>query len=308
MQYIASYRPTQNEPNGRLYATSFTAQKLSRDFRLVLFHDHFEIDLTIAHLNLLLLDRAPKEEVPFSIQELVATITTLLKNTAFSRKHANPLKRLIYKLLNTSAAETITDLYATDVVLQPELPALIRTIDRLKRNFVEEHSATRGQQGHHNDRNSFFFLITEQEKLLIQDLLQELSMRMNIQSIIWLHDGIWILPPPEVSVLQQVTRLILPNTPSPEELFKTTPVRNYLHDDQTLLKIHQQLQEIAQNASLQQKDKDWKRELIQDATTRTTRAKQIRDLTWHHKQATTRTTDRPPTKTIQDFFIKKGLQ
>ena len=131
---------------------------------------------------------------------------------------------------------------------------------------------------------------------------------MNIQSVIWLHDGIWILPPPEITVLQEVTKHLLPNTASPEELFKATPISHYLDNDPRLLKLHQELQKQPHSNLPQQKKKTWSEELVQDATARTTRAKQIRDLAWHNKQAIIASKERPPTHTIEDFFRKKGLQ
>jgi hypothetical protein len=151
-RYFATYKPAPAELDGRVYATTITAQTLSKDFRHLLFHDHFEIDLTLAHLNLLILDQKREKQTTLTIGKLKQQLDNLLRGMAFNLYHPNPAKRIIYKILNTSAAETIKDIYNTDIVPPAELLHLIREIDRLKKNFISEHHHDQVKQQHHNDQ------------------------------------------------------------------------------------------------------------------------------------------------------------
>jgi hypothetical protein len=97
-KYTASYKSSPHEKDGRLYATSVTAQRLSKDFRHLLFHDHFEIDLTLAHLNLLLQDRKQEQQTLLSIHQVKRELEESLEYTTYAHTHTNPLKRIIYKI------------------------------------------------------------------------------------------------------------------------------------------------------------------------------------------------------------------
>jgi hypothetical protein len=52
-RYFATYKPAPAELDGRVYATTITAQTLSKNFRHLLFHDHFEIAFVTKYVSVL---------------------------------------------------------------------------------------------------------------------------------------------------------------------------------------------------------------------------------------------------------------
>ena len=304
--YIAGYKPSVQEPQGRIYATAVTAQRLSKDFRCLLFHDHFEIDLTLAHMNILLRDRVERHDSQLTIHQLKTQLEQMLEGTLYNARHPNAMKRLIYKILNTTAAESIKDLYATDIVPPTALLSLIRELDRLKQGFLLDY-AEQHIPIHHNNRNTFFFIITKQERELVQRLSLALTNSMRVESIIWLHDGVWVYPAPCEKVLQAVANAAVPNEQDAFHLFRYAPVINYINCEPHLKSIHEALQHTnTENKEIQSRN-GWSKNVIKDSINKETRSKLVRDLTIQNKTAVLRITATAGARSLHDFFKKKGL-
>ena len=254
-----------------------------------------------------MVDRTNRSLTQRNIHSVKTKLDNLLRNTAYSSQHANATKRLVYKILNTSAAEAIRDLYATDICPPAELLSLIRELDQLKQSYLADHIDTSHKYDNRNERNTFFFLITKQERQMLQRLALSLAENMKLQSIIWLHDGIWIYPAPTEQTIQKATAACLPDIAEPATLFRLTPISDYIHKDEKLRKCYQLLQLESNNSQVEQDNSTWHKRVIKDSATKATRAKQIRDLIIENKRVILRTSDRPSTKTIHDFFKKKGL-
>jgi hypothetical protein len=225
---------------------------------------------------------------------------------AFNLHHPNPTKRIIYKILNTSAAETIKDIYNTDIVPPAELLHLIREIDRLKKKFISKHQHDPDKQQHHNERNIFFYLITKQERTLIENISLLLIQNTTVKSLIWLHDGIWLLPEPPPHVLTAIWRSILPDEEEPESLFRITPIISYVQKNPALCRIHGILQNLKLNNN--RENTTWSKSVIKDSINKATKAKQIRDLTLANKKILITSCKSMPTCILNAFFKKKGLQ
>jgi uncharacterized FlaG/YvyC family protein len=132
------------------------------------------------------LDQRKEKQTTLTITKLKQQLDNLMRGMAFNLHHPNPTKRIIYKILNTSAAETIKDIYSTDIVPPAELIQLIREIDRLKKNFISKHQHEQSKQVHHNERKTFFYFITKHERALIENITHLLTQNMTVQSLIWL--------------------------------------------------------------------------------------------------------------------------
>ena len=129
---------------------------------------------------------------------------------------------------------------------------------------------------------------------------------MTIESLIWLHDGIWMLPEPPPHVLTSIWRAILPDEEEPGGLFRLTPIISYVQKDPTLCRIHGILQNL--KVKNNRENTTWSKSVIKDSTNKATKAKQIRDLTQANKKILVTSCKSMPTCTLNAFFKKKGLQ
>ena len=115
-----------------------------------------------------------------------------------------------------------------------------------------------------------------------------------------------MLPEPPLHVPTSICRAILPDEENPEGLFRLTPIISYVQKDPKLCRIHGILQNLkAQN---NKENTTWSKSVIKDSLNKATKAKQIRDLTQTNKKVLVNSGKRVPTRTLNAFFKKKGLQ
>ena len=115
-----------------------------------------------------------------------------------------------------------------------------------------------------------------------------------------------MLPEPPPQVLTSIWRTILPDEEEPESLLRLTPIISYVQKDPTLCRIYGILRTLKANNN--RDSTTWSKSVIKDSINKTTKAKQIRDLTFINKRIIVNSCKSMPSNTLNAYFKKKGIQ
>lgn len=169
------YRPSALDQRGRLYPLAIGAQKLPKHYRALLFgRTHWELDIVGSHYqlfqrftNMLLGVSLP------AIDQLRAMLTDDFRSThpAFLLRHPTAPKDLPAILLNSSLEATLHHYHGPR-----SLPSI-------------------------NSSNYFFHSLEHPETLWLKSFTSYILSYHTTDSLIWLHDGIWIAPCPPADLI-----------------------------------------------------------------------------------------------------------
>ena len=201
------YRPSASDHIGRLYPTHLGAAKLPKPLRLLLFGStHHEIDLVGSHYQIF-----QKFHAKFfsNILPTVQRLRTLL----YEDMVAPPCPLLLLRpkapkdlpthLLNTTLEATVTAYQQLGYYPSPQVLQTLRDINRAKDPVferLEQHFGPRTLNSL-TSNNRPFHTLEHPETLWLRSFTEYICTHTPIDSIIWLHDGIWISPLPSPTLL-----------------------------------------------------------------------------------------------------------
>ena len=206
------YRPTADDQKGRLYPLAIGASKLSRHYRALLFgRSHVEIDISGSHYQLF-------QRFAFSLLgislPLVDQLRDLLKadflasNSGFLESYPTAPKDLPTILLNSSLEATL--LYYRGRGYWPSRPtrAILHQIFQTKPRLIEALNSSFGPRtlSSITSANLFFHTMEHPETLWLKSFTSYILSYHATSSLIWLHDGIWLSPPPPESLIIAANR------------------------------------------------------------------------------------------------------
>ena len=195
---------------GRLYATTEGSQRLPRQVRLLLFgSSHIEIDMVGAFYEIV--RRTMMRDFPAGlplppIRSLRALIADCLPVTLPQREQL--IKRLPSIIINLPH-DQFSAWMQTQTLSSYLLP--LRTTFRALRDQAESIASTYSRtlrEGRYRGRGQIFRALECIELQLTLRMLDLLTQHSIVSSVIWLHDGIWIAPPPQTRLVQTVDQLI----------------------------------------------------------------------------------------------------
>ena len=242
-QVEIAYSPRSSDNHGRHYCNTIGGQRLPREVRLLLFgHSHAEIDLrgSFYELTRRLGMRFLPHHMPLPpIGELRAALARDPYIKAVERESEGIIKKLPLMVINSSVETTYQYLHtiqegspaaSVDATLR-ELLALSRT---LATQLLPRYrpSCPIGQ----ND--SAFRLLEYFEARIVQDTISSITSRHPTHSVVWLHDGFLISPPPVEEVLRKVEADVLVRHELffDEPWFRISSMREDFDDRRSLLR------------------------------------------------------------------------
>ena len=201
------YRPSASDHIGRLYPTHLGAAKLPKPLRLLLFGStHHEIDLVGSHYQIF-----QKFHAKFfsNILPTVQHLRTLLYEDMVTPPcpllHLRPKapKDLPTHLLNTTLEATVNAYQQFGYYPSPQVLHTLRAINRAKNPVFERLEQLFGPRTLNSltSSNRPFHTLEHPETLWLRSFTEYICAHTPIDSIIWLHDGIWISPLPSPTLL-----------------------------------------------------------------------------------------------------------
>ena len=208
------YSPRATDYQGRKYCCTMGGQRIPRTARLLLFgRNHCEVDLKgsfyelVRRLGLLFMPN----HVPLpTIDDLRAQLYRDPYIQAVEALCPHTVKQLPLRIINSSIDATYQHLQSiVDGSPGANLSATLHQlwfqstalITQLLPRFRPAFSAN------HND--SAFRLLEYFEALIVEDTIHALIARHPTQSLVWLHDGFLVAPPPPEYMLRQIEKEVL---------------------------------------------------------------------------------------------------
>ena len=205
-----TYAASSFDNAGRLYATTEGSQRLPRQLRLLLFgSSHVEIDMVGAFYEIV--RRTMMRDFPAGmplppIHQLRASIDSCLPPILLQREQLiKRLPSIVINLPHEQFSEWMES-HAVSIALMP-LRATFRALRDQAESIASTYSRTL-RDGRYGGRGQIFRALECIELRLTLRLIDLLTQHSKITSVIWLHDGIWIAPPPPTRLVQVVDQLI----------------------------------------------------------------------------------------------------
>ena len=210
------YSPKAADNYGRRYCCTVGGQRLPRAARLLLFgQNHCEIDLKGSFYELVrrLGLRFAPDLVPLpTIDEFRAQ---LARDPYIQQVEAicpDTIKQLPLRIINSSLATTYRFLSSlVDDSPSANVSAILCQLESLSTTLTTQ-LLPRFRPGflvNHND--SAFRLLEHFEATIVEDTIRALIARHPTQSLVWLHDGFLVAPPPPEQMLRQIEKEVLSN-------------------------------------------------------------------------------------------------
>ena len=210
------YSPKAADNYGRRYCCTIGGQRLPRAARLLLFgQNHCEIDLKGSFYELVrrLGLRFAPDLVPLpTIDEFRAQ---LARDPYIQKVEAvcpDTIKQLPLRIINSSLAATYRYLSSlVDDSPSASVSAILCQLESLSTTLTTQ-LLPRFRPGflvNHND--SAFRLLEHFEATIVEDTIRALIARHPTQSLVWLHDGFLVAPPPPEQMLRQIEKEVLSN-------------------------------------------------------------------------------------------------
>ena len=222
------YSPRASDHLGRKYCCTMGGQRMPRAARLLLFgRSHCEVDLKGSFYELVrrLGLRYLPDHMPLpAIDDLRAMLSRDPYIRAVEALRPDTIKQLPLRIINSSIDDAYHHLRsivdgspgATLSAVLHQLWSQGKTLtDQLLPRFRPAYSP--GQS------DSAFRLLEYFEARIVEDTIEALIARHPTQSLVWLHNGFLVAPPPTEHVLRQIEKAVLS--------------RHQLHFDQTWFKI-----------------------------------------------------------------------
>ena len=201
------YRPSASDHIGRLYPTHLGAAKLPKPLRLLLFGStHHEIDLVGSHYQIFQKFHAKFfSNILPTVQHLRNLLYEDMVTPPCPLLHLRPKapKDLPTHLLNTTLEATVTAYQQLGYYPSPQVLHTLRDINRAKNPVFERLEQLFGPRTLNSltSNNRPFHTLEHPETLWLRSFTEYICAHTPIDSIIWLHDGIWISPLPSPTLL-----------------------------------------------------------------------------------------------------------
>ena len=213
---LTDYTPRSIDDKGRHYCVQVGAQRLPRVFRLALFGtNHAEIDMCGSFYELLrrfshretagLMPLPPIFDLRASLQRDFESLPEDLCNDL--------VKRLPLRVMNSSLSSTL--FWLNQQRLQKPSEQTLQVLESIElhtHHFVSCLLPVLRPDCCSTGKDAPFRLLELLEFEVMRNILDGLVSRGMVLSAIWLHDGVWISPPPDPGVLALLEQSVLRKT------------------------------------------------------------------------------------------------
>ena len=208
------YSPKAADNHGRRYCCTIGGQRLPRAVRLLLFgRNHCEVDLKgsfyelVRRLGLLF---AP-DLVPLpTIDEFRAQ---LARDPYIQKVEAicpDTIKQLPLRIINSSLDATYRYLSSiVDDFPSASVSAILCQLWSLSTTLTTQLLPRFRPEFLVNHNDSAFRLLEHFEAIIVEDTIRALIARHPTQSLVWLHDGFLVAPPPPEQMVRQIEKEVL---------------------------------------------------------------------------------------------------
>ncbi|MEM1009376.1 MAG: hypothetical protein AAGJ35_10255, partial [Myxococcota bacterium] len=211
---MVSYCASAPDDTGRIYGQGVCAQRLPRDFRLLLYGGtHVEIDMIGAFYELA--RRVAQNKLGLGgglpyIVVLRAQLARWLGGAVTTHDSIGEVvKRWPLVALNGSEQQLIAWVHA---LVKCHMPHALLELSRTIRNVgiaIRRECEARARGSKKQEPSSIFHALEQLEVGIMSDFLEVLRSGCTLSSCVWLHDGLWVYPPPTESLLQVAEALVL---------------------------------------------------------------------------------------------------
>ena len=208
------YSPKAADNCGRRYCCTIGGQRIPRAARLILFgQNHCEIDLKGSFYELVrrLGLRFAPDLVPLpAIDEFRAQLARDPYIQKVEAACPDTIKQLPLRIINSSLAATYRYLSSlVDGSPSASVGAILCQLESLSTTLTTQ-LLPRFRPGFLvNQNDSAFRLLEHFEATIVEDTIRALIARHPTQSVVWLHDGFLVAPPPPEQMLRQIEQEVL---------------------------------------------------------------------------------------------------
>ena len=188
---LVEYMTTSLDNLGRLYGRGPCAQRLPRTVRLLLFgRTHQEVDMAGSFYEIMRrLSQDPLLPHIFDLRKIINDLLGLVPQD--QRQLA--IKRHPLIVMNAGASLACAKLERDFGFSCPiALLHLSTKIESATRAVVATHLPRLRPRYHSSDRGATFRVLEWYEEYVMLTFYKELTRRVHLKSVIWLHDGLWI--------------------------------------------------------------------------------------------------------------------
>ena len=242
-QVEIAYSPRSSDRYGRHYCNTVGGQRLPRDVRLLLFgHSHAEIDLkgSFYELTRRLGMRFLPHHIPLPpIGELRAALARDPYINAVERESEGIIKKLPLMVVNSSVETTYRYLHTIrEGSPAANVDATLRELLALSQTLATQLLPRYRPSCPIGRNDSAFRLLEYFEARIVHDTINSIANRHPTHSVVWLHDGFLISPPPADEVLRKVEAdvLIRHELFFDEPWFRISSMREDLDERRSLLR------------------------------------------------------------------------
>ena len=240
------YKTKHEATFGRLYATPPGAQALSRPARYILFGgDHFEIDMEGAHFAIALSiiqchQRRQERSVTLSSHlSCVATarqwILDALRGTPIENSFPGFHKHVWILATNSGFQVAKNFIIRHNIVVHHEVISLIGEFCSAFQSALRQ-LPTMPEHPRVNDRNRVYFQLELLEARFMQHFMHRLIQIEPMNSMVLIHDGVWIFPRPTNGAVDDAAQFASIATGLEKIRVKITPLLpEYLRIKQAVL-------------------------------------------------------------------------
>ena len=210
------YSPKAADNHGRKYCCTIGGQRLPRAARLLLFgQNHCEIDLKGSFYELVrrLGLRFAPDFVPLpTIDEFRAQLARDPYIRKVEAVCPDTIKQLPLRIINSSLGATYRYLSSlVDDSPGASVSAILCQLESLSTTLTTQLLPRFRPEFLVNHNDSAFRLLEHFEATIVEDTIRALIARHPTQSLVWLHDGFLVAPPPPEQMVRQIEKEVLSN-------------------------------------------------------------------------------------------------
>jgi hypothetical protein len=205
---LVEYMTTSLDNLGRLYGRGPCAQRLPRTVRLLLFgRTHQEVDMAGSFYEIM--RRLSQDPLLPHIVDLRKIINDLLGLVPQDQRQL-AIKRHPLIVMNAGASLACAKL-ERDFGFSCPIPLLHLStkIESATRAVVATHLPRLRPLYHNRDRGATFRVLEWYEEYVMLTFYKELTRRVHLKSVIWLHDGLWIPKEVPLEAILTAERIML---------------------------------------------------------------------------------------------------
>ena len=208
------YSPRASDHKGRKYCCTMGGQRIPRAARLLLFgRSHCEVDLKGSFYELVrrLGLRYLPDHMPLpAIDDLRAMLSRDPYIRAVEALRPHTIKQLPLRIINSSIDATYHHLRSiVDGSPGATLSAVLHQLWSQGKTLTEQLLPRFRPAYSSGQSDSAFRLLEHFEARIVEDTMEALIARHPTQSLVWLHDGFLVAPPPTEHMIRQIEKTVL---------------------------------------------------------------------------------------------------